>query len=399
MRKTKHMASDVWKRVIVACTVAATIALGSGCSEELTDANSIGGQFIAANLIIRDTTIVATSSSTVKTFVPMDGRLNLVGKSGDYTAITAMQFFPAFFPQRDTITVVTATLRLRIVGWFGDSTGTLAFDVHKITKGWSQSFVTWDSVQSGFYESGTGRGSFSGTIQADTQFISIELDTAMVREWFLPLTVSSYGIVLVPTASSNVVGSIHGFDFDSTQFQPSLEVVVRNPAGTVRDTSRFTFGQDAFVGNIDNLATDPQHMYVQAGVVYRSTVLFDVSFIPRGAIINQAELQLTRNPALSRLSRFTGDKVIAAHLRLGDADTSRFDFTGVTGRADENLPLIMADVTRYAQSWVKGPNYGLIIRATNQTEFSSFQLQVFHNETAADADKRPRLRIFYAAEQ
>ena len=41
-------------------------------------------------------------------------------------------------------------------------------------------------------------------------------------------------------------------------------------------------------------------LYVQAGIVYRSLLKFDVSFIPRGSTVHLAELQTATRPRRPR---------------------------------------------------------------------------------------------------
>ena len=66
------------------------------------------------NLSVRDTTIVATGSSTYKKFIPMNGNENLVGRSGNYTAMALIQFEPTYFPVRDTALVFSANAHAQV---------------------------------------------------------------------------------------------------------------------------------------------------------------------------------------------------------------------------------------------------------------------------------------------
>lgn len=368
-----------------------------GCADELTEQNALTPPFIASDLLVKDTTVYATGSSTFRVYVPMNGPVNLVGRSSNYVAQAAMQFFPSLFPDRDTIDVLSADLTLRCVSWFGDSTGTFAFTVHKITREWSPSTMNWDSVGPGFYES-TTRGEYSGTISADTQSVVVSLDTAMVREWLRPNTITSHGILFVPTTASTVVRGLHAFDFDSTHFYPTLKVVARGPSGAV-DTSSYNFGIDTFVGNIDNLNSNQELLYLQSGVVYRSIIRFDLAGIPRGAIINTADLLLDRDLFSSRLTRFSGDSSAVAHM-LFSADSSVFQARTAAGRLiSDTLSTYSFDIRNTAQVWLKESNYGLILRMPSLSEFSSFNLLTFFNERATDPAVRPRIRIVYTVQK
>jgi hypothetical protein len=334
----------------------------------------------------------------------MDGRTNLIGRFGGYTAYGLVQFYSSYIPQRDTVIVVSATLNLRAETWFGDSSASFGFNVYEINRSWGQTTFRWDSIGSNFYNSDPGsvRGTFSGTVQQDTQWVSVNLDTAMVRRWLRPLTFSNnYGVILIPTQNTNVVRGMHAFEFGVDTLYPRLTVIARNVSGTTIDTTSYKIGQDTFVGNIDNLNTNPELIYVQSGVSYRGLLKFDCSSIPRGAIINQAQLVLQYSPAASRINRFTIDSSIVVHSLLSTTDYSQFELFGV--RATTSLSSsarFVFDIRHQAQNWIRDQslNYGLVLRTTNASEFSSFDLFAFYNEAAQDSTKRPRLLVKYTVE-
>ncbi|MBI4535959.1 MAG: DNRLRE domain-containing protein, partial [Ignavibacteriae bacterium] len=304
-------------------------------------------------------------------------------------------------PHRDTVNVLSAKITLRSVSWFGDSTGSFGFSVHKILEGWNQSTLSWDSIQArpGFYEL-TERGSYSGFVEGDTSKFTFDIDTALARQWLLPLTVASYGIVLIPTQSTNVVRGIHAFDVDSSSFYPTLEIIASNVAGTTRDTSTYVFGFDTFVGNIDNLNANPQLLYAQAGVVYRSKIQFDVSFIPRGAIINSATLYLEKDPATSRISKFTVDSVVTVHVFRSGTDSTVFESQNSEGQRVGGTPNTFSFEARHAvQYWLAGTNDGLLLRQTDVTEYNTFDLFTFHSHLATNTSLRPRLAVKYTLEK
>jgi hypothetical protein len=232
----------------------------------------------------------------------------------------------------------------------------------------------------------------------------MNLDTAMVRRWLQPTTYTdNYGIILIPTPNANVVRGFHEFQYGSNDsLYPKLTVIARNLAGTVTDTAVYNVGQDTFVGNIDNLNSNSELVYAQAGVSYRSTMMFDVSNIPRGAIINQAQLTLVYDQASSRLNRFTADTAVAAHTLLDAADYTKFELQGTRSTVDSltSTGKFRFDIRRQVQYWIRNAstNYGLLLRPANANEFSSFDLLTFFNQSAQDTTKRPQLIVKYAVE-
>jgi hypothetical protein len=383
-----------WLPLILAVVVMA-------CSEDPTEQNALVAPLPFGGVAVRETTITATSGSTFQRLYAMNSTINLVGKSGDYTAISAFAFYTNYFPTRDTVNILSARLYLRAASFFGDSTAPFGFTVYRISRTWTAGGITWDTVATGFYDAATTRGSYSGGIGADTQRIVVQLDTAMARAWLKTEdTDNKYGFVLVPNAGTNVVRGFRSFEADSAADYPTLELIAQNVAGTVRDTSTYNLGIDTFVGKNDNVASSNQLLYLQSGIVYRSLVKFDLGFIPRGSTIHLAELQLHRDPATSKLNRFAGDVSIAANLMLADSATASYSSTAFTGSLKTGTTdTYTAEVHSSVQTWVRSSNYGLLLHVSGDAEFNSFDLITFHNANATNAALRPRLRILYSIPQ
>jgi hypothetical protein len=312
-----------------------------------------------------------------------------------------IQFVPGDFPARDTALVFGANLTLRFESWFGDSTGQLSFNIYRVSLPWDETTLTWDAVQAaGFYEQYVSRGSYSAGAGPDTQSVTISLDTAMVRQWLATATTTTntkYGILLVPTSGCSIVRGFNEYGFDSTGYYPTLQIIAGSPSGTPRDTASYTIAYDTWVGNTENLATNPQLIYIQSGVEYRSTLSFDVSFIPRGAVINSANLLLTSDPATTRSNRFTTDSTFQLATTLSPSVRTNLDLTSaVTGvRRGGTLLTYSADMTRPVQIWNRLPNYGVTLMPSVFEERVSFQLLTFFNEKAPPS-LRPSLKLKYS---
>ena len=371
--------------------------LFAACSEDPTLLNSLDTRFTDVDVVIIADTLKATSSSSFLLHLPMNGTVNLVGTSGQHDALMALQF--TALPQRDTVEVLSAQLKLRAVTWFGDSLQTLGFSVHKVLRSWSSLTLTRDSLEApGFYEDGIIRGMYSGQITADTEDVVVDLDTSMVRDWLRPLVAGTqYGLALIPTTAMGVIRGFTAFGADSAQFNPTLTVIARNLAGTVQDTSEYSVGNDTFAGDITNLASNTSRMYVQAGVVYRSRLMFDASSIPVGAIINKADLVLQRDDTLSIMPKFAADSLVAAHVLVSSTDSSAFELAGSLARTDDSGNLLF-DVRHAVQLWVNGTNNGMLLRSSSLNEFSSLDLQVFYGPAEMDSAVRPVVNLLYSIE-
>jgi hypothetical protein len=381
------------------------LACQNGCSEDPTAENALGGNLSQNEFVVRETTLVSSSASVYRTAVPMNGPVNLVGRYQGYTAYTAVRFSPTLFPVRDTILVLSATLRLRAVSVFGDSNAAFGIQVHRIIVPWADS-IKWDNVQSGFYDP-IPMSTQSFPVGADTEDVLIRLDTAMVRQWFLQGSTTSpdsakQGVMLLPAPGTGLVRGFNSFlySLDSAVHYPTLEVIAINRNGTVRDTTKYTTGTDTFTGNLEMFTPSPNLLYTQSGIVYRSRLQFDAGFIPRGSIVNQAELTLTQELGASLLSTSAvrGSNI---HLALPTAaDSNAFAFTAVPSRIQDLEPQrFLFTVTQQVQRWVRGPNDGLILRARDISEYGSFDRYAFYGSTHPDTTARPRLRVIYSTER
>lgn len=392
-------------RSLAAVSFCLVAVLGTGCSEDPTEANSLAADLPLPGLITKDTTIQAVAGFSVRLYSPMDGTVNLVGRAGSYSAVTIVQFTPTTFPIRDTIAVYSARLTFHAVSWYGTKGAPFGFTVYRVNQAWSPFLLTWDSLQTGsFYDATTQRGSYSETMTADTEAITVSLDTAMVRQWYATpsaSTTTQFGIVLVPSPSTQ--NAVRGFvEFgggDSTSHVPTLQVIAGSRTGPQRDTSYYNLGIDTFVGTDDHSAAPSNLLYVQSGVNYRSAVRFDLSTIPRGAVVNAATLYLDRDPATSRISAFVSDTALAAHIILDTVNLRLIDPEDATAfgrRIASSATSFGFSIRRAAQSWIRGPNYGVMIRVPGRSEYSTANLYTFYSPAASSPSVRPRLKLVYS---
>lgn len=382
--------TDEMKKVmkgILCCLIIA--ALFGACSESITNPVTPGSGLFIRGVTIKSDTLYAISDTTFLQRIAPDAVLisplqqNLIGKNGAYTAYTSLRFYP---PARDTINIRSAKLILRPGNLIGDSAGTLAFSVHKIVAAWDQTTLMWPTADStGFYET-TERGS-SSSLGRDT-LISLNIDTAMVREWYRS-GATSYGILLKPKVGCTIIRGIHAFDSDSTRLWPQLEVIARGTSTTVNDTTRLQLGADTHVAEVSPFPLLSDHIYTQAGIAYRSKIKFDFSRIPRGSIVNNAELLLEGDPALTRSTNSQ-----PGVNTLVSSDSSFFETGDALGVAKSGN-IYGFDVRRAAQLWVNGNNYGLLLRQPVTKELATLDVFAFYSREAANPAQRPRILVTY----
>jgi hypothetical protein len=227
--------------------------------------------------------------------------------------------------------------------------------------------------------------------------MSFPLDAALVKEWLQNVADTTkrslvQGIILIPTAGSHM---IKAFDsFNALTLNPPYLQVVRDLNG-VPDTLYFLSGEDAFVANIEerDLVKNPQLLYVQSGVAYRSKLTFDVAKIPPRATINNATMELTLDRSNSRIGSIAIDTLLANFLTQANGDTTDVA-TFIGRRLDASKDVYSFVITGMVQKWVNGTaNNGLLLRTL--TEIVSLDLYTFYSPSVADTTRKPILKVTY----
>jgi len=398
----KRIAHGAILQSIVTASVIALI-LFSGCGDEPSQANSLTSSLPTIGFKVYTTTIEAASGSTFQQIIPMDGIINLVGSNNGFTAVFPLQFYPSLFPVRDTINVLSAQLTLHGISLYGDPASLFSMTAFKIVRSWQQTTLTWDSVQTGFYDPAAIVGHYAGSPATDTGAVTFALDTALVRGWLSSATVGTNardGIILIADQSVNMLRGFSSCENDTGASRPTLRIIAENVAGTVRDTAIYNLGIDTFCGSLSPAPSDSTLMVLQAGVAYRGKLTFDVSSIPRGAIVNKADLEVVRDPGASWIGPFTTDSVVTCHYLNSSTDNTRFNITTpiAEGRRKADASYTFRfDVRTAVQAWLSGTNYGLLFRVKAET--STADRYAFHNYNAADPSLRPRIRITYSVQE
>lgn len=365
--------------------------LAQGCSR---DPSPIGSDFL--HLPFLDSlTVYADSSSNYRLRISGNSATVLVGRYGEVHAFTLLRFpVPGLPSGVDTSHIVSSSLRLIPQYWFPDSMGTLAFTIHKITRSWSESEVTFDSTGD-LYDTTTSFGSLSRQMSTrDT--ITLRIDTLLVREWIRSST--TYGVVLRPdTVVSTVVFGFGVFQPGSgADLRPELIVRYRRDTPGVIDSLVYRTVQEAFVANAPLPPVDSRFVYLQAGVADRGVFHFDIDtvVVPLNASVIKAELTFVRDPVQSIRNELSQDSV-SIHL-ISDTRTPPSLLFSITAQPDgvDSALIFRADIPSIVQQWVIGrPNYGIALRAFG--EFTSVDRFVFHG-ASADTSVRPKLTIVYS---
>jgi len=143
-------------------------------------------------------------------------------------------------------------------------------------------------------------------------------------------------------------------------------------------------------GNLPSVGS--QNIAVQFGLVVNSKLWFDVSSLPKNAIINRAKLFLKTDSVLTVKGTNLVDAIFISN--IVDSTTKVIDST----LSQENL-LPDGDsytglVTTFVQTWLStGKNEGLLLAPNGGID--GVDLFVFRGSNASVLADRPRLEIIY----
>ncbi len=376
-----------------------------GCAD---DPSSLGLNFIppgeTTGVRVFDSYIdtMQVTSVNVRKYVNTSTSSNLmVGINGSYNSKGLIRF-GGLSGDYDSATVNSATLTLSYRNYYfpvsaSDSLGQIAFDVFKINQSLNFSAITLDSVNSSTFGT-VSQGSYTGSPTADSQKITISLNTAMVKDWLEYAADTSYpnknyGMVLSPSAASTVIKAFYsGLSAISENVRPKLTVIVTKN----NNTDTLTTSGSATVSLVNASITPSSETFsLQAGVSYVQTMKFDLSKIPSNATINDVQLYLTLDSANSKFSNQTSHSIAAQYISdTAGLVTDGFSFSGSPSGGQYVIRVMSGFQASPFQRWLLGEtNYGIMLRAGNQ--FTNLDLFTFFNTTVADPNKRPRIIIKY----
>jgi hypothetical protein len=379
------------KNVAAIIGILLSLILGvlAGCSDEPT---SVGiGLLHSEDLAKLDSATItaATGTSILKRINTGNSPNLLVGRSSGYVS-SALLKFTAIPDSLKDATVDTLRLVLREAYRFSPPENILSFEAHKLTQGWTETGVTWDSITTASYDP-TVLGRFENTV-ADSDSVVVDLNPSLGEEWLqLAGTGTIYGIILVPTPGSNGLVGFHSFQSADVVNFPTLYITYTR--GSVHQTLGFVLGQDAHVADVDqNLVSNPNLFYVQSGVAYRTKLTFDLSAVPQHAGIHKAVLNLTRDKATTNLDSQSSDSLVS-HFLLGP-DSVLGSSAALGQRVNPDSDVYSFTITGDVQRWSNGrTNLGFQIKALN--EISTLGLFTLYSPSA-EPEKRPRLKVFYS---
>lgn len=358
----------------------------TGCSN---DPNSVGISLLPPQDSIKITTISVPANFDLSFLYRTNGTSSplLTGMSNGIEARTLLGF-AGISAIPTTATIDSAILTLNINYRFHDPTGTLAFEVHKVTAAVNPATFRWDSSNVPGVYSDTISGRFIKNISPLDSSIRVSLDSTLIRQW----SVVNSGVIIFLPAGTIVAGFTYAANLFA-DYRPLLTVSYHDTAGTPGTFStRSIWG--VFVAD-GAIPTPSDRITLQAGVSERGLVRFDSLAIPRGASITQAIFQVALDTVQSLTNEFTTNTIDAFLTRKSSYpyDSLILGVT-LTPAVDNGQRVYQANVRFIIQQWfLRQSNNGVVLRATGeQTRLDRF---VLHGVNSAPA-LRPKLLITYS---
>ncbi|NUN08099.1 MAG: hypothetical protein HUU54_02885 [Ignavibacteriaceae bacterium] len=373
------------------------IMVFSGCSDEIT---SVGSGLISKEnsaLLVLDSVAdtLPASQTTFKEVLSLGNSSRfLVGRYGDLAVYTLLKFEMynsgiVSAMKNDSITVVSATMKLTREYQIGDTLSSFDMQAHVVNEFWDPFSFSADSLEHLSYN----KADIISSRNTSDTLVTFSLDPSTVYKWMdYDMTDTSdlinHGMLLEPVRGINKVVGFSGVSYETVA--PVIEVVYFKTGG-VNDTLVFEAIYDVHMATGPDISTDPAILTLQSGVAYTSSLFFDVNELPKGAVINKAELYLTLDSTQSVLTNNSNLNLVISSVSDSAKNTYiRGSYASMTKTGN----VYKADLTRFVAVWhAQKINEGIAIIPSSQIEgFEKFVLYGLN----APADKRPRLNIIYS---
>ncbi len=375
----------------------------SSCSDEPKSfgVDLLSPDFVAIDTLDSNIDSLRMTSSTFRTVVALGGSKNLlVGKKGNVNAAFLIKFL---FPLADSVktdissgavSITDARIRLIQTYQFGDSTAAFGLTAHKVTSNWSSIGFTSDSLPFLSFDP----ADVSTNLILNDSVKTFNLDVNLIRSWFQSVIDTTLdnnkGLYVMSSAISQ---KVIGFQAKTSLKinQPELKVVIKKP-GVYTDTLTFTPEADVSIVDGSLPSVGSGNIALQSGFVINSKLWFDVSSLPKNAIINRAKLFLKTDTLLTIKGTNIIDAIIANN--IADSTNKIIDSTLSQETLSPNGDSYVGLVTTFVQSWLNtGKNEGILLAPS--AGIDGVDLFVFRGSNAPVFADRPRLEIIYTAKK
>ncbi len=379
------------------------LALIYSCSDSPTSigSNILSTDFLTIYKIDSYQDSIGQTSTYYKTSVKLsDSPRLLLGRFQNVEASSLIRF-AVVLPDtiksafnNSSLNILSAKVYLTKLYSIGDTSNQLNYSVHFVNSGWTSFGFTADSLSNLQYDN---NDISSNKNYSDTLY-TFDIDEQTVNLWFTSASATpiqlNKGMYLKPDPTS---ASVIGFEAtNNVEFTgiPRLNVIVQT--GSLIDTLNFYSIEDVSALSGDKPVVPSGDIAVQGGLAVNARVKYDLSSIPKGAVINKAQFTIY----LDSSAVFTGDNFnnsLVVYFARDTVETSYDSTSSIVLNRSGNY--FTGDIAKFIQSIVSGyhDNNGFVITAGSQN--LGIDIFALKGSDASDASLRPRLVITYTGKK
>ncbi len=328
-----------------------------------------------------------------------------------------------FYPFDDTmynanIKITSATIYLKTLYHFGDSTGALSFNMYHAFGVWTGDSIAYNdslfSYPENYYNTtsignATLTDSIGNPLFGDTEWVHFNIPNSEVQNWLTTESdsVTNQGLVFEPTNSTMIKG-FYSFNSTDTVYPVLTLNYTENDTpktySTTTGVAKYLSRASSLLKSKFSIPSDSLS-YIQNGVSYRSTFHFDTLkthshvLLPSTILLHNAFIEVTLNPASSlfNLNKTYLADSLYAYLATDSTTINSSSITlSTTYTNAQHQHVYRFSVYNYVQTWLKNPSLIKKIYITGVNESLSFDRFALYGNNAALVLERPRLIIIYS---
>lgn len=290
--------------------------------------------------------------------------------------------------QNDSLNIISSKVKFSKDYVIGDDDQESFFSIKEIKSDWRGDEITRDSLENLNF----GDEISPGDLTESDSTLSFSIPENLSMQWLKSVddeeNYENHGIYLTPDASMakmigvRAIGTLNEEDF------PTLELIVEKP-GSYQDTISFTSNWDAHIAE-GSISQAEDHLFIQGSIPVRTKMSFDLDSFDKGTVINQANLKLYYDDALSYKGQSLHDSIEVQFVTdSADMTVESDDRTALLSRKEGYYA---GDITSSVQKWINGEeNHGLRLRLRQESSHID-RLALFNEKSG---NNNPFIEIIY----
>lgn len=351
---------------------------------------------IVSSINSRDNAILQKSHTYRVTSSLSSASRIYLGKLGNDESWAILKFYLPLASRKtdilnDSIEVVSGEIRLIPGYYIGNASAPFDFTGHQINSQWDIATITSDSINSLRY----GQTNIINSKTITDSIVTISIQKEVILQWLKSGTgetsVANWGMVLKPTAETAKITGFLALTSTSSN-HPKIKIIVKK--GTVyQDTVEYNVTADVHLVTSTTQQNIPNELIVQSGVTQRGRLWFDLSQLPDNILINNAVLELRKNPdtTTSVIGSVFSNGIEVYAVDDSSSGTLSSNYSATMGFSDS---VYRGDITSIVTYFYQTER-NLDLCLTTITPLEGFDKITLYGSTSADILQRPYLKITY----